>query len=68
MFLMVGLRPYRRDLGPVDYRTCTHCNNHGRWRRAELSNRLTLFFVPVLTLNRSTWDVCPVCGRGYEVG
>ena len=67
MFFIFGWGKQVRDLGPADLRTCTHCNNQVRFRRTELANRLTLFFIPVLTVGRSRWEICPICERGYEL-
>ncbi|PIV81705.1 zinc-ribbon domain-containing protein [bacterium CG17_big_fil_post_rev_8_21_14_2_50_64_8] len=67
MFFLIGWNKHSRDLGPVGEQTCAHCHNTTRWRRVELSNRLTLFFIPILTTGRSRWDICPICQRGFEV-
>jgi len=67
MFFIIGWNKHSRDLGPVGERTCDHCHNTTRWRRVEMSNRLTFFFIPIFTTGRSRWDICPICQRGFEV-
>lgn len=66
MFFIFGWGPRVKDLGPEEYRTCTNCNNHQQWRRSEVSNWVTLFFIPVIPTGSKTSVHCPICGYGWE--
>jgi hypothetical protein len=66
MFFIFGWGPRVKDLGPDDFRTCTHCNNHQQWRRTEATNWITLFFIPVIPTSRKVSVQCPICGFGWE--
>ena len=66
MFFIFGWGPRMKDLGPDDFRTCTHCNNHQQWRRIEATNWITLFFIPVIPTGRKVSVQCPICGFGWE--
>jgi len=52
MFFIFGYGPRTKDLGFDQHRTCQHCNNHTRWRRIEVTNWITLFFIPVIPTGR----------------
>jgi len=67
MFFLFGWGPRAKDLGADEYRTCTHCNNHQQWRRTEVTNWITLFFIPVIPTGRKVSVQCPICGFGWEV-
>ncbi len=66
MFFIFGYGPRVKDLGPDQYRTCKHCGNHQQWRRSEVVNWITLFFVPVIPLGRKKSVHCPICSWGWE--
>jgi hypothetical protein len=66
MIFVFSWNQQERDLGPAEWRDCAHCGNHGRWRQVEVAHRLTIFFVPVLTMGHTRWTVCPVCRTGYR--
>lgn len=68
MFFIFGYGPRTKDLGLDEFRTCKHCNNHTQWRRTEVTNWVTLFFIPVLPLGRKTLLQCPICSFGWEDG
>lgn len=66
MFFIFGYGPRVKDLGLDRYRTCEHCNNHTQWRRTEVTNWVTLFFVPVIPAGRKRLVQCPICSFGWE--
>ena len=66
MFFIFGYGPRSKDLGFDQHRTCTHCNNHTQWRRSEVTNWVTLFFIPVIPTGRKRWVQCPICSYGWE--
>ena len=66
MFFIFGWGPRHKELGYEEYRTCSHCNNHVRFSRFEVTNWITLFFIPVIPTGRKTIVTCPICSQGWE--
>ncbi len=66
MFFIFGYGPRVKDLGLDQYRTCKRCNNHTQWRRTEVTNWITLFFIPVIPTGRKRLVQCPICSHGWE--
>ena len=66
MFFIFGYGPRVKDLGFDQHRTCQHCNNHTQWRRVEVTNWVTLFFIPVIPTGRKRLVQCPICSYGWE--
>ncbi|RKZ12163.1 zinc-ribbon domain-containing protein [bacterium] len=62
-FFIFGYGPRVKDLGSAGARDCPRCGNNTEWRRAETTNWVSLFFVPVLPLGRTTTVNCPICGH-----
>ena len=66
MFFLFGYGPRVKDLGRDQFRTCERCGNHTQWRRLEITNWITMFFIPVFPTNRKNLSQCPICAFGWE--
>ena len=63
MFFLFGIGQHLKDLGPGHFQTCPRCGNHTRWQRVEISQRFTLFFIPVFSWGKKLVEQCTVCGE-----
>lgn len=61
MFLLFGVRGVASLLGVLRFR-CSYCGQDARQEVLEVANRLTLFFIPVLTFSRRYVNRCTNCG------
>ena len=67
MLLIFGIRTVLDVLGATTY-TCERCGQHARHDLLRQRRKLSLFFIPVLTLGRARYlDECTVCGRAMSV-
>jgi hypothetical protein len=66
VFLLLGLRPVASVLLVVTF-VCGHCGTAARQRIVREQQKITLFFVPLLSI-RTRWSVeCDHCGRSTEL-
>ncbi len=66
MLILFGTRRMNKEMG-VDNRQlykCPHCNNVSHYKIVRNRLYFTLFFVPVLPLSSTYYEVCPICERG----
>ncbi len=67
MLLIFGIRAVFDVLGASTY-TCERCGQHGRHEVLRQRKKLSLFFVPIMTVGRARYlDECTVCGRTLSV-
>lgn len=66
MFFIFGYGPRVKDLGLEEHRTCARCGNHQQWRRSEVRNWITLFFIPVIPTGGKVLVQCPICSHGWQ--
>ncbi len=62
-FLIFGAGKHEKEVGFGEYRTCLRCNNHTQWIKIEKCNRVSLFFVPVLSWGKVQTQRCGICGH-----
>ena len=61
MFLLIGMRPVDVVLLVVTF-VCGHCGTAAQQQIVRTQQKVTLFFIPLLTL-RTSWSVqCAHCG------
>jgi hypothetical protein len=57
----------RRDFGEALPIRCPQCNTASFYRYVSVTSWLTLFFIPLIPLNRRDYLVCPICSRAIGV-
>ena len=62
-FLIFGAGKHVKVLGVGEYRSCPRCNNHTQWQKVEESTRVSLFFVPVVSWGKKSFERCGICGH-----
>ena len=67
MFFVIGSDRKTRVIGPVEKRTCSHCNNTDFWELHELRDYVSIFFIPVIPYRTNYLLVCPICRLAREV-
>lgn len=60
MFLIFGTKGYREILGVVTL-VCQFCGHPAAHRVEKLSNRFTLFFIPLFTVSTMYGMQCAMC-------
>lgn len=68
MFLIFGAGKHVRELGAGEYRTCFRCNNHTQWMVVETCNRVSIFFIPVLSWGKVLTEQCRICRHEVVLG
>jgi len=63
VFFLFGFGQHLKELGRGEYRTCPRCNNHTQWQRMEISQRFTLFFIPIISWGKKRMQQCTICGE-----
>lgn len=66
MFLIIGSRPVLTVLSVVTF-VCPHCRHEARQRVMRQQQKLTLFFIPLLSLGSSWFVECEHCGTATEL-
>lgn len=67
-FIFFGWPMKRKDIGPAYLEQCSHCNNQTYFHLVKERRWLSLFFIPVLPLNKSRHYLqCCVCAVGAEL-
>ena len=66
MFFIIGFKMVVRTLFARPA-TCQYCGAYARQYVEERANRLTLFFVPVLTTRRRYAFTCSNCGQSTGI-
>jgi DNA-directed RNA polymerase subunit RPC12/RpoP len=64
--LIFGLSVKQFLLATLVY-LCETCGTSAPHQLVKRARRLSLFFIPVLTVGRSYLDVCTACGRTLDV-
>jgi zinc ribbon protein len=67
MIVIAGWGKRGKELAYIGLAKCSNCKNYGHFKVFELSDRVTLFFVPVAKFNAKTYLVCEICDCGFEV-
>ena len=66
MLFIVGFKTVVRELFSRPA-TCQYCGAYAPQNVQERANRLTLFFIPVLTTSRRYAFTCSNCGQGTGI-
>lgn len=66
MFLLIGMRPVLTVLFAVTF-VCGHCGTAARQRIVREQRKVTLFFIPLLTIGTSWFVECHHCARQTEL-
>ena len=66
MILLFGMRTSVAVRATVWF-VCHFCGFHAAQRVVERRRRLTLFWVPLVTVSRSSANICTACGREVEL-
>ncbi len=67
MLLIFGIRAVLDVMGASTY-TCERCGQHAQHDVLRQRKKLSLFFIPVLTLGRARFlDECTACGRVLSI-
>ncbi len=67
MLIIFGIRAALQLLATTTY-TCERCGNHAPHEVLKERRRLSVFFIPVLTLGRARYtDQCTACGRMLSI-
>lgn len=67
MLLIFGIRAVLDVMGASTY-ACERCGNQARHDVLRERKKLSLFFIPVLTLGRARYlDECSACGRVLSI-
>ena len=67
MLLIFGIRAVLDVMGASTY-TCERCGQRAQHNVLRERKKLSLFFIPVLTLGRARYlDECTVCGRALSL-
>ncbi len=56
-----------KKITDVGLMRCQNCDNITGFELREMSNRVSLYFIPVAKWNKKCYLVCPVCDAGFEV-
>lgn len=56
-----------KPIGYVGIDKCPNCKNYVHFSIYEYSNRINVYFVPVVKFNKKYYLVCPVCDAAYEL-
>jgi uncharacterized Zn finger protein len=62
VFLLIGMRPFATVLFVVTF-VCGHCGTAAQQRIIREQEKLTLFFIPLLSMRTSWFVECDHCGR-----
>ncbi|MFW0862649.1 MAG: zinc-ribbon domain-containing protein [Candidatus Komeilibacteria bacterium] len=65
--LIFGWGKKSKKIADVGLMTCRNCMNVAGAEVRELSNKASLYFVPVAKWNKKYYLVCPVCDAGFEL-
>lgn len=60
MLLIFGTKAYREILGVVTV-VCRYCGNPAAHRLEEITNKFTVFFIPLFTVGRQWMMQCAMC-------
>ncbi len=67
VLLIMGIKDVVRLMAAPAY-TCERCGQHARHDVTISRRKLSLFFVPLLTLGKATYlDECTACGRVLSI-
>lgn len=56
-----------KKIGYVGIDKCQNCKHYVHFSIYEYSNRVNIYFVPVVKFNKKHYLVCPVCDAAYEL-
>lgn len=56
-----------KPIGYVGIDKCPNCKHYVHFSIYEYSNRVNVYFVPVVKFNKKHYLVCPVCDAAYEL-
>jgi len=54
-------------IGYVGIDKCPNCKNYVHFSIYEYSNRVNIYFVPIVKFNKKNYLVCPICEAAYEL-
>jgi hypothetical protein len=55
------------ELGEGFFHVCDNCHSTHRFVVAEVSRKVSLYFITVAKWNRQYFYVCPTCSFGFEI-
>lgn len=68
MFIIFGWNHQKStNYGAVEKRRCQNCNNEEFWQLDKITNYFTLFFIPIIPLDKNYWFHCPICNYGIKL-
>lgn len=67
MIFIGGLNNRIREVGPGEFKSCSHCNKEQYQLIQESHDSLNLFFIPLFPFNRKLFSVCPACQVQSEI-
>lgn len=68
MFIIFGTNTSDTIIGYRKTQTyCEHCHNTVNKKVFSRSDKLTLFFVPTIPINKVYYEACPICNFGREI-
>ena len=68
MVILYGTKKFKRVKGQTrtNYH-CTHCGKDSRWQLINLWTWFTLFYIPLLPVNKKRMLICPFCNWGVKI-
>lgn len=65
--IIFGWGKKSKKIADVGLMRCKNCNNMTVFELRELSNKVSIYFIPVAKWKKQNYLVCPVCDAGFEI-
>jgi len=66
-FLVAGIVPGSRSVGSLDFSVCPSCGAYTRIEILQTYQRVSLFFIPLVKLDKKYIARCTRCGAVFDV-